>query len=343
MNRRPTIKDVAKLAGVSVATVDRVVNGRHPVRTDKAQKVYEAAESLGYYATGLIQRRISTKIPQHYVGILLQQPKQQFYQNFAKAIVEAAAKLSQLGLHVAVDFLPSQRHADVVESMKAMAQRVEAIAMVAIDHPIINEAVVDLRQNGTPVFALLSDFAISAREAYLGTNNLQAGRTSAWFVSRSIKNTGKIALCVGSHRFHGHELRESGFRSYFREHAPDISLLETLVNLEDDAIMYDATLNLLKRHPDLTGLYITGGGMEGAIAALREERQPGEVAMVCSELTTDTRLGLAQNIITAVLGTPLPALCESLLEMMYQTLTNKSRTHSGQVFLPSDIFLSENI
>ena len=215
--------------------------------------------------------------------------------------------------------------------------------LVAIDHPIINEAVAELRQSGIPVFTLLSDFAINTREVYLGTNNLQAGRTSAWFVNRGAKQSGKIALCVGSHRFHGHELRESGFRSYFREYAPDMSLLETLVNLEDDAIMYDATFNLLKRHPDLTGLYIAGGGMEGAIAALREERQPGEVAMVCSELTTDTRLGLAQNIITAVLGTPLTALCESLLDIIHQTLTSKNRTHSGQVFLPFDIFLSENI
>jgi len=343
MNGRPTIKDVARLAGVSVATVDRVVNGRHPVRTERAHKVFEAAESLGFYATGLIQSRISAKLPQQSIGVLLQQPKQQFYQNFAKAVGDASANLSHLGLHVVVDFLPSQRHVDVVEALRAMAQRVEAVAMVAIDHPIINEAVAELRQSGIPVFTLLSDFAINTREVYLGTNNLQAGRTSAWFVNRGAKRTGKIALCVGSHRFHGHELRESGFRSYFREHAPDMSLLETLVNLEDDAIMYDATFNLLKRHPDLTGLYIAGGGMEGAIAALREERQPGEVAMVCSELTTDTRLGLAQNILTAVLATPLAALCESLLDIIHQTLTSKNRTHSGQVFLPFDIFLSENI
>ncbi len=41
-----------------------------------------------------------------------------------------------------------------------------------------------------------------------------------------------MAIFVGSHRFHGHELREIGLRSYFRENAPDFTVMETLVNLE---------------------------------------------------------------------------------------------------------------
>ena len=138
-------------------------------------------------------------------------------------------------------------------------------------------------------------------------------------------------------------MRASVFRSYFREYAPEFSLLGTLVNLEDDAIMYDAPLNLLKRQADLTGLFIAGAGKEGAIMALREERPDGDVAMVCCEFTTETRLGLTQNLVTAVLGTPLPALCDQTLQLIHHALTQKSLLHSGQIFLPFEIFLSENI
>lgn len=343
MNRRPTIQDVARLAGVSVATVDRVVNGRNPVRSDKTQRVLEAAETLGFYAIGAIKNRITATSPHHKVGILLQQPKQQFYQNFAQAFLEAATKRKDLGLDVAVDFLPSQRPGDVVSALRTMANRVEAIAMVAIDHPDINEAVTELKQKQFPVYALLSDFALSSRSAYLGVNNLQSGRTGAWFIHHNTKQAGKIAICVGSHRFHGHELRESGFRSYFREHAPDFTLLETLVSLEDDEIMYDTTLNLLKRHNDLIGLFVAGAGKDGAIRALREERSEGDVATVCYELTTETRLGLTQNFVTAVLGTPLSTLCEETLRLIHQALVQKQFLYSSQVFLPFEIFISENI
>ncbi|HUG61288.1 MAG TPA: LacI family DNA-binding transcriptional regulator, partial [Methylomirabilota bacterium] len=40
MGSRPTIEDVARSAGVSVATVDRVLNGRQKVREDTARRVY---------------------------------------------------------------------------------------------------------------------------------------------------------------------------------------------------------------------------------------------------------------------------------------------------------------
>jgi len=83
--------------------------------------------------------------------------------------------------------------------------------------------------------------------------------------------------------------------------------------------------------------------MEGAITALQEERPDGDVAMVCNELTSDTRLGLTQNVITTVIATPLPALCDQTLKLMHQTVVQKVRTHVGQIFLPFDIFVSENI
>ena len=46
--RRPTMKQVASLAGVSLATVSRVVNGGPSVRPDLAARVHEAVDLLGY-------------------------------------------------------------------------------------------------------------------------------------------------------------------------------------------------------------------------------------------------------------------------------------------------------
>ena len=47
-NRRPTIADVAAAAQVSVATVNRVLSGKQPVRKATARQVVEAAETLGF-------------------------------------------------------------------------------------------------------------------------------------------------------------------------------------------------------------------------------------------------------------------------------------------------------
>ncbi len=89
--RRPTISDLAKASGVSVATIDRVLNGRHRVREETARRVYEAAQSIGYHAVGLLRQRVFEDLPQYRLGFVLQKPSQPFYQSFAKEIGAAAA------------------------------------------------------------------------------------------------------------------------------------------------------------------------------------------------------------------------------------------------------------
>ena len=67
-----------------------------------------------------------------------------------------------------------------------------------------------LHEQGKPVFSLLSDFAQGIRESYIGLNNMKVGRSAGWLISRTAPHPGKVALFVGSHRWHGHELRETG-------------------------------------------------------------------------------------------------------------------------------------
>ena len=61
-------------------------------------------------------------------------------------------------------------------------------------------------------------------------------------IARTAPGPGKVVVFVGSHRFHGQEMREIGFRCYFREYAPEFDLLETMVNLETRQIAHEATL-----------------------------------------------------------------------------------------------------
>src|SRR5260221_13751255 len=88
MARRPTIADLARVSGVSVATVDRVLNRRLPVREDTAMRVVAAAEQLGYHATGLLKQRL-TDIPQMHFGFLLQKRHDEFYKKLAAELASA--------------------------------------------------------------------------------------------------------------------------------------------------------------------------------------------------------------------------------------------------------------
>ena len=343
MANRPTIHDVAREAGVSTATVDRVLNGRERVREETARRVFEAAKLIGYHAAPLIGQRMQADLPRLRLGLVLHKERQAFYQQFRQEAERALARATGVRASIQVAFAASQSPRDFTSLMEGMAGRVDAIAATAVTHPEVTEAVMRLNARGIPCFSLLNDFAQGVRQNYLGLNNLKVGRIAAHMIATAARQSGKVAVFVGGYRWHGHELRETGVRSYFREHAPQFQVLDTLVNLETRQLTYEATLDLLGRHPDLRGIYCAGGGMEGAIAAMREARQPGEVALVVNELTPESRAALIGRHVTMAIATPLPRLCDDLFRLAAQAVQEGMTAVQGQHFLQPDLYLPESV
>jgi LacI family transcriptional regulator len=343
MAGRITIADVAREAGVSTATVDRVLNGREKVRESTAKQVFDAAHRIGYHAAGLIGQRIKTELPPMRFGFVMHKEKQAFYKNFAAEMERAVRAAPNVRGELIIEYSASQAPGDFADLMRRLKGRVDVMGATAVTHHIVTEAVQELQEGGIPCFALLNDFAQGIRQNYIGLNNLKVGRIAASMIATAVHKPGKIAVFVGGYRWHGHELRETGFRSYFREYAPQFTVLDTLVNLETRQLTYEATLDLLARHPDLRGIYCAGGGMEGAIAALREVRQPGEVALVVNEVTPETRAGLQDRYITLVISTPLAVLCRDIVALMSNAVLNGMSDVVGQHFLQPELYLAESI
>ncbi|MBS1301164.1 LacI family DNA-binding transcriptional regulator [Loktanella sp. SALINAS62] len=342
MTKRPTIKDLARAAGVGVATVDRALNGRSHVRPDTLDRVRLAAEQIGYPTRGLALRQQAADRPQVRFGFVLHKGAQEFYRNFALALQRAVDARTDIRGRAVIRFAASQSPGDFAHEIADVASQTDAIATSAINHPTLSDLVGDLTANGTPVFALLNDFAQGIRQNYMGLNNVKVGRLAAWMMTTQIRDPGKLAVFVGGNRWHGHLLRETGFQSYLRECAPDFSMLDTVVNLETRQVTYEATLDLLDRQPDLRGIYVAGGGMEGAIAAIREQRPPGKIALIVNELTDDSRKALVDRYATMVIATPLDDLCRILIQSMIDAVRDGTNTGGSQHFLTPQLYLPES-
>lgn len=343
MASRPTIRDIAREAGVSTATVDRVLNGRVQVREETARKVADAAHRIGYHARSLIDQRLTPSVPKMTFGFVLHKGKQEFYQNFAREIERAVANRTDIHGKAVIRFSADQSPESFLREIEEISDRIDALASSAINHQSITREIQRLKDDGIPTFAVLNDFAQGVRENYLGLNNMQVGRLAAWMISRTQRQPGKIAVFVGGNRWHGHQLRETGFRSFARESAPHLTVIDTLVNLETRMLTHEATIDLLARHPDLRGIYVAGGGMEGAILALRETRPPDKVSLVVNELIEDSRAGLADGYVTMVIATPLTQLCVDMVDMMVNVVRSGFSDLPGQHFLEPRIYLPESV
>ena len=341
---RPTIEDLARSAGVSPSTVDRVLNGRHAVKPETARKVLAAAEAIGFWATALLRQRLRSDVPERTLGFLLQQRTTSFYEPLGEALRAATEASPLIRGHPLLEFMEDLTPDAVADRLDRLGQKVDAAAVVAADHPNVSRAVERLHHKGVPVITLVSDLTAEIRAGYVGLDNRRVGRTAGWFVSHLAEHPGKIAVFVGSHRYQCQESCETGFRAFLRELAPSFELLEPVATLESERFAYEGTLDLLKRTPDLVGLYVAGGGVEGVMRALAEASPRRNLVAVGHDLTERTRAGLIGGSLQVVLSHPLTLLAERAVDLMARlTGAPEARDRFAQVIVPFDIFTPENV
>ncbi|MCO6049031.1 LacI family DNA-binding transcriptional regulator [Mesorhizobium sp. RP14(2022)] len=341
--QRPTIADLAAAAGVSVATVNRVLSGSTPVRSETVERVSTAANLISFHASGLIQSRQRNSLKAVSIGILLQAPQDPFYQLFTDELRIALVNTPLFRASVNFDYWLTHDPDEIASRLQRLAKKADAVAMVSPDHPLIASAVSQIEADGTPVFTLLSDCAPAHRTAYIGVDNRRAGRMAGWTLSHCAREPGKIAILVGSHRFHGHELREIGLRSFLREHAPDFAVLETLVN--DESMEKTETLlrDLLAETDDLVGVFLAGGGTAGAAritASLPPERR---LALVSNDAPTIARPMLMDGSLTMTIAERVSAIGAELVQAVDEATAKHKRSGPGQRFVPFDLMTSENV
>lgn len=339
--RRPTIPDLAEAAGVSVATVNRVLSGAANVRLATRERVQQAAEEIGFYGLGSIQARVSAARPKLRFGVLLLQPHRPFYRNVARALEDAAATASGAEVDLRIEFLEDLSPQNVANRALALAAECQAICVTAAVHPVVTEALERIQAQGISVFALISQISVTGQMSYIGLDNWKVGRTSAWAFANICKTPGKIGILMGNPRYRNQEMNEAGFRSYFRESAPDFILLEPVSTFESAAVAQEMTEKLLADHAVLTGLYISGGGISGALAALRASGRAGSMVVVGYDLMDVTRAALLDGAMTLVISHPLERLAREAIDGMIRAC-DEPRSNQTSI-VPFDIYTRENL
>ena len=333
--------DVARHAGVSVATVDRVLSKRRPVKPATAEVVLAAATELGFYATPLLQRRASGLIPSKTLGFVLQKRSKWFYGQLAREIAKAAEELADCNASCVVTFVDELSPREIAMAMRGMIGKVNALAVVALDHPLVWDEIGNLKRVGIPVWSLLSSVSAPEIAGCVATNSRKAGRTAAWGMTRCAKPGSRLGVLIGSHRYTSHEEREAAFRGYFREHDQDFEVIQPIAYLDSSEGAYEAACELLAHVDRLGGIYLNGGGIMGLMQALRENSMDGKLSIICHELSPASREGLIEGAIDMVIGTPIDLVAKSAVgALAFGSAGDDNRTLSS---LPFHILISENI
>lgn len=311
--RRPRLVEVAQAAGVSVATVDRVLNARAPVRDDTADRVHLAIRELGY---GRVLPEPPRSAPRTF-DVLLQLEERAFYQDLHAAFGAVARELAERQVTCRIHHLQRIDAAEMARRVRKIALTSDGLALVPLEHPRVRQALGEAIEQGMPVVTLLSDLRQPGRLVYVGIDNRAAGRTAGYLMGRFLgRRAGRVAVTLETLSYVGQEEREMGFRSVLRERFPGLEVIE-VVEREADLARSDARLrDLLRRDPELVGVYGAGGRNAVIGEAVRASGRAGEVVVVSHELTVHGRQLLIDGVFDAIIVQDCRLIAERALRAL---------------------------
>jgi LacI family transcriptional regulator len=331
----PTVYDVAELAQVSLATVDRVLNNRGSVSAKTVAKVKQAIAQSGYVrnlaAANLSRRRVYRfcfVIPAGETGFIA----------LLLAAIEVQRK--QLIEHQILIQILQTRAFDVAGQVAALrGLDCDAVAVMVSEAPEIAEEVSRLRAAGVRVVSLVADLPQSAREAYVGINNVAAGRTAGDFMGRYLHGQGAVLMIAGSFSSRDHNERMMGYRLVMQERFSGITLLPA-VEGADDADTVEALVQAAARAQPLAGIYAIGAGNRGLLRAIQSlETKP---VTIVHELTEISRHGLRSGAFDLVLDQDTTAATAVAIKIMRDLTEGRIiPTDAGKIRL--NIYSRENI
>ncbi|HLQ18922.1 MAG TPA: LacI family DNA-binding transcriptional regulator [Tabrizicola sp.] len=294
---KTTILDVATKAGVSTATVDRVLNGRPGVSAANRHRVLQAAKELGYLPfEGMVALPSRPVHLEFFIPLV-----QNGFMGELVASIRRFAATVPLVASCTIRALDGFGPENILPALETISLRTSGIGIVAADHPRSREAIRRICEAGLRVVTIASDLPDSGRSAYVGVDNTVAGRTAAILMGRMAGGGGPVGLFLGSRSYDGHHSREAGFRAVLERDYPALSLLPPIETGESSDRTRTAMTQLLRTHPNLAGVYCVGAGRTGVVAALEDNRGKRRPLVVMHDLTDRTRTWLADGTIDVVI------------------------------------------
>jgi LacI family transcriptional regulator len=292
--------DIAREAGSSVATVDRVLNGRPGVSQHTAQRIHDALHRL----EGRGGRVSGPRKPQLRFDYIMPGGPNAFWKLLADGAAAAGDALADEGVVVrchSVEGFDAQVLADRIRELGAES---DGLAVVALENPVVREAVRECFDSGIPLVTMVADLSTQKKVGYVGLENRAAGRTAGYLMGRFLGGRkGRLALFEGSLdlSYRDHQERDIGFRDVLRELFPDLTVTFRNPTHDHHETAYQVTRELLEEHPDILGLYNVGGGIRGNARAIQESGRSNEIVCIGHELTAFSRQYLIDGTMDAVI------------------------------------------
>ena len=293
--KKPTLRDIAELAGVGTATVERVLNERGMVAPRTAEKVIRAAKSLG--VRRLLPRPYRTSLR---IEVFLPGFPTLFHKRLEYGFIQTK---SGLGSDVIVHrtHIGEAETARMTERIRAASRTRKGLIIYAPNVPEVMGAIDKVIERKVPVVTIVTPLEARAGVTHVGIDQYEAGRTAAYLLGGFTKRPGSIVLICGRRSIRAHGDRVVAFQKVLSERFSNLKVDIVIEGWDDLERTGRFLREYLHKEPAPVAIYDTTATPREVGRVLKEFGLAGKVVFIGHEITRATIGLLRERIMTLVI------------------------------------------
>lgn len=339
------IIDIARMAGTSVGTVDRVIHNRGRVSEKTCKKVKAILEMVDYQPN-LMARSLASKKQFHIVAIIPSYGKGEYWEALSEGIDKAAAEMEAYNITVTKYFFDqyNQKTFDILIPT-ILDEKYDGVLIATLFTESVVKLSNQLNKQEIPYVYVDSNIQGERQLAYFGTESYDAGMIAAKLLTEKIRSSSDILMARiihnGKNDSNQGRNRREGFCRYLEDHDFQGKLFEVELRINDSVYNFTRLDEMFAMHPNIEGTVIFNSTCY-ILGNYLKARDLKNIKLVGYDLIEKNTRLLSSGIITALIAQRPELQGYNAIKSLCNYHVYKQEPEKVNL-MPIDILIKENL
>lgn len=338
---RPTTKDLAKAAGVSRATVDRVLNSREGVAKRTVERVNHAIEKLGFVRN--LQAANLAKSQSYRFIFALPKSGDQFLQEILRQIEESRNIFAADRVWCEVERIDENDPHGIASFLRSLDQnQIDGLAIMAPETPQVRDAIIRVQERGIAALPFISNQPLLNKDS-VGVDNFAAGATAGLLLGQSVGGRiGSVMVISESMSSRDSLERRRGFDQELIKNFKNLRVLPSLETYGNEERAEQIIKLSLKANPDMVAIYVMSSEARIPLEVIKALKPPAHTIRIAHERTPFTQEALCDGTLNGVVAQDTGHLVRSAIRRLKGAI-DKHHLFGSQERIRIEILLRTNL
>ena len=293
------VRELAKLANVSLGTVDRALHGRKEVNEKTRQRILKIAEKHGY-SPNLTARALSVGRANIRIGVCIPREIHYFYDQLRDGIFDEARHFEHVGVDILyrpVDTLASKSNSVIKRLLESEIQALILTPGNPVEvAPLIEEAE---KERNVRVVCVATDDSQSSRSTSISVDPYLNGALAAELMAKFVHGGSEVAVVTGMIATEDNGRKVAGFSEGFVKECTGCKIVEVIEGHEEEEETFAKCTRLLRSYPKLAGVYISTVNCIPVCRAIEHRKRTGAVRVIATDLFAEAVPYFLNGVVSA--------------------------------------------